>query len=101
MPQISRNKDLALTGHTCTAVVPVIASQFTVFANGVNTPVLRLGDRCAPHTIKVGLFCVFHGAKINQGSSTVFAEGIPVARVGDSTDKGAMIQGAPNVFAGG
>ena len=77
----------------------MIASQFTVFSNGI--AVARPGDRCAPHTIKVGLFCVFHGAKINRGSSTVFAEGIPVARVGDSTDKGAMIQGAPNVFAGG
>ena len=98
MPQISRNKDLAATGHTCTAVVPVIASQFTVFSNGI--AVARPGDRCAPHTIKK-IECVDHPANINQGSSTVFAEGIPVARVGDSTDRGAMIQGAPNVFAGG
>jgi uncharacterized Zn-binding protein involved in type VI secretion len=100
MPQISRDGDLALTGHTCTPVVPVIASQFTVFSNGIKNPILRLGDRCAPHTIKK-IVCVDHPANINQGSSTVFAEGIPVARVGDSTDRAAMIQGAPNVFAGG
>ena len=98
MPQISRNKDLAATGHTCTPVVPVIASQFTVFSNGI--AVARPGDRCAPHTIKK-IVCVDHPANINQGSTSVFAEGIPVARVGDSTDQGAMIQGAPNVFAGG
>jgi uncharacterized Zn-binding protein involved in type VI secretion len=98
MPQISRNKDLAATGHTCSFVVPVIASQYTVFSNGIS--VARLGDWCAPHNIRK-VECVGHDANINLGSSTVFAEGIPVARVGDSTDKGAMIQGAPNVFAGG
>jgi len=98
MPQISRNKDLAATGHGCTPTVPVIASQFTVFSNGI--AVARPGDMCAPHTIGETI-CVFHDANINRGSSTVFAEGTPVARVGDSTDAGAMIQGAPNVFAGG
>lgn len=99
MPQLSRGGDLASTGHTCTSVIPVVATQFTVFANGIS--VARQGDPVVPHTIKIGLDCIPHPAKINAGSSSVFAQGVPVARVGDSTDKGAMIQGAPNVFAGG
>jgi uncharacterized Zn-binding protein involved in type VI secretion len=31
----------------------------------------------------------------------VFIQGVPVARRGDSADRGRMIQGSPNVFAGG
>jgi uncharacterized Zn-binding protein involved in type VI secretion len=42
-----------------------------------------------------------HSAVINVGSSTVFVGGIPLARIGDSTDSGAIISGSPNVFAGG
>ena len=99
MPQVSRHSDIAITGHKCTAKVPVIATQFTVFANA--TPVARMADPTQSHTIRRGDECKGHDAQINIGSSTVFAEGIPVARVGDSTDAGAMIMGAPNVFAGG
>jgi uncharacterized Zn-binding protein involved in type VI secretion len=38
--------------------------------------------------------------KVNIGSSTVRAQNIPVARVGDSYDLGAMIEGSNNVRAG-
>jgi len=99
MPQVSRHSDIAATGHRCTPKVPVIATQFTVFANG--TPVARMADPTQSHTIRRGDECKGHDAQINIGSGTVFAEGIPMARVGDSTDAGAMIMGAPNVFAGG
>jgi uncharacterized Zn-binding protein involved in type VI secretion len=99
MPQVSRHGDKCFTGHACDTTAPVIASQFTVLANAI--PVLRPGDKVAPHEILRGRFCVFHKAEVNAGSSTVFAQGIPVARLGDSTDKGAMKQGSPNVFAGG
>jgi uncharacterized Zn-binding protein involved in type VI secretion len=54
-----------------------------------------------PHTIKKGLVCKAHKANVNMGSTSVFVQGIPMARVGDSTDLGFMIRGAPNVFAGG
>ena len=55
----------------------------------------------APHTIKnKKKKCVNHPAQINRGSRTVFAHGIPVARVGDSADSGAMFKGSPNVFVG-
>ena len=104
MPAISRNVvDLAKTGHTCTFVIGVEATQGSVFANGI--PVLRPGDRCLPHTILKCFgdtcVCIGHPAKVNMGSSSVFALGIPVARNGDSTDMGALIKGSPNVFAGG
>ena len=99
MPAISKDLDLAATGHLCWSVVPVEASQFSVKANGI--PILRPGDWCSPHTIKCGPACCGHPAQINRGSSSVFAVGIPVARIGDSTDFGAMIEGSNNVFAGG
>lgn len=102
MPRISRNNDLASTGHACTRVVGVRATQFTVFANGI--AIARPGDPCKPHTIlRPGKppKCVGHKAKINRGSRTVFAQGRPVARVGDSTDRGRMIRGSGNVQAGG
>ena len=99
MPAISKNLDLAATGHLCTPVIGVQASQFSVRANG--KPILRPGDWCLPHTIKCAPGCCGHEAQINRGSSSVFAMGIPVARIGDSTDFGAMIEGSNNVFAGG
>ncbi len=101
MPAISRDRrDLAATGHACTTKIGVKASQRTVFAN--NTAVLRPGDRLLPHTILVCCppKCVGHPAKVNRGSRKVFAQGIPVARKGDSADRGRMIQGSFNVFAG-
>lgn len=99
MPLISRDKDLARTGHTCTFIAPVLASQGTVFANGIS--VLRQGDRVAPHFIRRGIKCVGHYAKVNRGSRTVFVKNIPVARRGDSTDFGKLIRSSFNVFAGG
>ena len=101
MPAISRDlRDLAKTGHGCTKVIPVKATQRSVLANG--SAVLRPGDPLLPHTIPVccPLRCEGHPAFVNAGSRTVFAEGRPVARVGDSADFGAMIQGSQNVLAG-
>jgi len=98
MPRISRHRDRCKTGHPCTGSAPVNASQYGVFVN--NKPILRKGDSVQPHTIKVGLKCLIHGAKVNRGSSRVFARGIGVARRGDSTDKGAMVGASANVFAG-
>ena len=102
MPAISRDlRDLAATGHGCTRVIPVKATQRSVLANG--SAVLRPGDSLLPHTIPVccPLRCIPHKAKVNRGSPNVFAQGIPVARLGDSADFGAMIQGSQNVFANG
>ena len=99
MPALCRDKDLAKTGHGCTAICPIIARPSRVFVNG--RLVARPGDKLAPHTIlNKKKKCVDHPARINRGSRTVFAHGIPVARVGDSADQGAMFKGSPNVFVG-
>ncbi len=103
MPAISRDIiDKARTGHLCTFFIGCKASQGSVMANGI--AVLRPGDRCLFHTIQSycpTFCCIPHKAKVNAGSSSVFALGIPIARDGDSTDMGALIKGSPNVFAGG
>tara|TARA_E500000331_G_C16767193_1_gene502173 strand:- start:20 stop:310 length:291 start_codon:yes stop_codon:yes gene_type:complete len=94
-----RNLDLGATGHGCTSVIGVEATQGTVFAN--NKPVARQFDPALPHVIRKGLLCVGHRAQINRGSRSVFCRNIPVARIGDSFDRGRMITGSVNVFAGG
>ena len=102
MPAISRDRiDLARTGHACTTAIGCSATAESVFINGRR--VLRPGDRLLPHTILVCCppRCVGHSAVINSGSDTVFAEGRPISRKGDSADRGSMIMGSPNVFANG
>ena len=99
MRPMSRMNDKCITGHACSFTAPVIASQFDVFSEG--KPNLVQGDKVAPHAILAGKFCVPHFAKVNRGSMTVFVKGIPSARIGDSTDMGAMYKGATTVFAGG
>ena len=103
MPAVSRDRiDRARTGHACTTSIGCSATASSVFINGRR--VLRPGDRLLPHTILVctadECYCTGHPAKVNRGSRQVFAEGKPVARIGDSADRGRMIQGSPNVFAG-
>ena len=98
MPIVCREGDLGATGHTCTAFIGVFATQRSVFANGILLN--RVRDPAMPHTIFVPIKCVPHSSKINKASKTVFANGIGVARIGDSFDFGNMIQGSPNVFSG-
>jgi uncharacterized Zn-binding protein involved in type VI secretion len=99
MPSVCRNYDLGRTGHACTSVIGVKTTQSTVFANGI--AIARRGDPARPHKIKVGIRCVGHSARVNRASNTVFAQSIGVARIGDSYDRGRMIRGSNNVFAGG
>ena len=103
MPAISRHRrDKAKTGHPCTTRAPVIATQFTVFANGI--AMNRRGDKLQPHTIlvpcKKGRCCKTHGASVAGGSRSVFVQGVPVARAGDKADLGSCTS-TSNVFAGG
>ena len=98
MPRISRNKDRCRTGHLCSTTAPVNSSQSSVFANGI--PILRRGDRLAPHKIKAGFLCIPHPAKLTGSSFTVFVKNIGVGRRGDRADFGAMTGASFNVFAG-
>ena len=104
MPGISRDLiDLAFTGHGCTRVIPVKATQNTVFANG--RAMLRPFDPLLPHKIPApcppGPCCIPHFHIVWGMSPNVFAEGRPVARRGDGADAGSMIMGSPNVIANG
>tara|TARA_Y100000034_G_scaffold25754_1_gene30663 strand:- start:221 stop:520 length:300 start_codon:yes stop_codon:yes gene_type:complete len=98
MPKICRDGDLGTTGHLCSKVVGVKATQRKVFANG--TEIARLGDPTLPHTILIPPRCKPHMAKVNSCSRTVFVKNVGVARVGDSYDFGSMIIGSRNVYAG-
>ena len=99
MPQVARQNDRFSTGHKCTTTSTVTGPSTNVFANGRG--VERKGDPSVVHTIKIGKKCKPHSVKIASGSSTVFVNGKPIARVGDSIDSGAITSGSNNVFAGG
>jgi uncharacterized Zn-binding protein involved in type VI secretion len=98
---VARIGDPTTTGHGCdgtTTVIGPTGATAKVYAN-------NLGIECkdnptAAHTIPSGSGCVNHPAKINEGSDSVFIANIPVARVTDSTDGGAITSGSPNVFVG-
>ena len=81
----------------------MLASQYTVFANG--KPILIRGDKVAPHKIpnkETPPKCIPHkNARLIGSSMTVFVKDIGVGRKRDRADKGRMIQGSPNVFANG
>lgn len=102
MPAVTRDGDPTTTGHGCdgtTTVTGPTGASAHVYANGI--PVETQGNPTAPHTIPAGDACVPHSAVINVGSPNVFVAGIPQARLGDSTDGGAITGSSPNVFANG
>jgi len=103
MPSVCVHKSLAATGHKCDKVKPIIATAFSVRVGGKK--IGRMLDKLMPHMIQClpcpKCCCKPHKAIVNRGSRSVFAEGRPVARKGDSADVGAMITGNfNNVFAG-
>ena len=99
MPAVARQNDRFKTGHKCTTVSTVTGPSTDVFANGRG--VERKGDPSVVHSIRRGSKCKPHKVNIKGGSSTVFVNGSPIARVGDAIDKGSIISGSNNVFAGG
>lgn len=98
MPAVARQNDSFSTGHPCTGVSALTGPSSDVFVNGRG--VERRGDPSVTHTIKIGKRCVPHVVPITGGSSTVFVNGRPIARVNDSIDRGAIISGSGDVFAG-
>jgi uncharacterized Zn-binding protein involved in type VI secretion len=101
MPAVARDGDPTTTGHDCDATTTVTGptgAVAKVYAN--NIAIECKGNPTASHTIKSGNSCVDHPASINAGSGTVFVGGVAIARVGDSTDGGAITGGSPSVFAG-
>ena len=100
MPAVSRKGDSLSTGHICTSTTTLdTPTQGTVFANSIL--VARIGDPTVSHPFPPAPPCAPHVANVNAGSPNVFVEGLAVARIGDSTDAGAMTSGSGNVFANG
>lgn len=110
MPEVARKGDMVVSdGATCNpgfsccphSWTGIIESNLaeTVITNGKPTAVINgEGPIQCPHG---GTF------EIIEGSSTVFAEGRKVARIGDKVKckkcggMGHIAQGSPDVFAGG
>lgn len=95
MPAVTRLGDRC-TGHGCWPPRHSTSAAASVFVNGI--AVHRVGDDWAPHGCSV---CPPHASVLSEGSSTVFAEGKGVGRVGDPVACGSRVaQGSLNVFAG-
>ena len=99
MPAVSRKGDSLSTGHICTSTTTLdTPAQGTCFANSIL--IARVSDPTVSHPFPPAPPCVPHVANVNAGSSTVRVVGAFVARIGDSTDAGAMTSGSSNVFSG-
>jgi len=86
MAQLSRKGDQNEAGGK------IVRGAGTVFANGIEVG-LHVSD-ITPHGKNK-----HKAAKTTEGSPTVFAEGVPVLRVGSGNSCGHKIsQGSPNVF---
>ena len=100
MPAVSRKGDTTTTGHVCVATTTLdTPGQSTVFANSIL--VARQTDPTVSHINPPFPICPNHVANVNVGSPNVFVESKAIARIGDSTDAGALTTGSGNVFANG
>tara|TARA_Y100000991_G_C21778174_1_gene266019 strand:- start:308 stop:610 length:303 start_codon:yes stop_codon:yes gene_type:complete len=100
MPAVSRKGDSLSTGHICTSTTNLdTPGQGTCFANSIL--IARVSDPTVSHPFPPLPPCAPHVANVNAGSPNVFVENKAVARIGDSTDAGAMTSGSGNVFANG
>ena len=100
MPAVCRVGDSLTTGHACTGTTTIASSNTdgTVRVNGIE--VIVVGAPTVSHPAPPVPPCPPHVRFLNAGSSTVRVNSIPVGRIGDSADSGAMISGSSNVFAG-
>ncbi len=95
MPPAARKTDTC-TGHGAFPSRPSIEGSPDVFIEGLAA--LRQGDAWATHRDPTP---VCHGANQATGSSTVFVNDKPLARIGDPVGCGSSVAtGATTVFAG-
>tara|TARA_B100000508_G_scaffold36926_1_gene28818 strand:+ start:170 stop:472 length:303 start_codon:yes stop_codon:yes gene_type:complete len=100
MPAVSRKGDTTTTGHVCVATTTLdTPGQGTCFANSIL--IARQSDPTVSHINPPFPICPAHVANVNVGSPNVFVESKAIARIGDSTDAGALTTGSGNVFANG
>ena len=99
MPAVARDGDPTTTGHGCdgsTTITGPTGAGAKVYANSI--PVECQGNPTVVHAYGGRNCSASHAAAINVGSGNVFVANIAIARVGDSTDGGAISAGSPNVF---
>lgn len=96
MPAVSRLGDQC-TGHGPWPPRLSTGASPDVFVNGIAAH--RQGDSWAVHCSPTP---ACHASVLANGSATVFANGKPLARIGDPVACGSSVaQGSANVFAGG
>jgi uncharacterized Zn-binding protein involved in type VI secretion len=97
MPPVHRLGDIG-TGHGCFPPRPNNQGSPDVFVNGI--PVHRQSDSWAVHCCPPIPAC--HSSTLAAGSSTVFANGLQLARIGDPVACGSSAAtGSGDTFAGG
>lgn len=98
MPAVTRITDPLSTGHPCTPADNLSghATDGTVTIEGLTAAVI--GAPHPAHTFVPPCVAV-HVTTLAAGSPTVRVNGIPLGRIGDSIDAGAMTGGASTVFA--
>ena len=97
MPAVVRIGDIC-SGHSCFPPRPSTEGSSDVFANNIG--VHREGDGWAVHTCDDNS----HAGTLTTGSSTVFVNNKPIARIADPINgvcNSVAAQGSPDVFAGG
>lgn len=95
MPAVTRQGD-GCTGHANFPPRASTGGSPNVYVNGI--PLHRQGDPWAVHCNRNSC----HDGVLGSGSSTVFANGQAVGRIGDPVSCGsAVAAGSANVFAGG
>ena len=100
MPAVSRKGDALSTGHACVgSTILDTPGQGTCRANSIL--IARVTDPTVPHPAPPIPPCPNHVKVVNVGSSTVRVHSLAVARIGDSTDAGALIEGSATVYANG
>ncbi len=95
MPGVARLGD-SCSGHGCWPSRPNDQASSNVYINGIKAH--RETDHWIVHCCDDDC----HDGALSQGSSTVFINGLPVARIGDPISCGSSVaHGSSSVFAGG
>lgn len=90
--------DSIATNHGCDGITVTASGSSDVLINGIG--VVRKDDINQVHLVPAGI-CVPHAVPLTKVSTTVFANGRGIGRIGDSYSGETLITGSSNVFAGG
>ena len=98
MPAVSRLGDNS-TGHGCFPPTPIVVDvSGNIFVNSIACA--TVGSKHSTHSCGLSVHPT-SSRNVSKGSPTVFCNGKPMARIGDTVACGdAVGQGSGNVFAG-